>query len=212
MSPLSPPQKVYPGKQHISNEPSRCTLSLLSPYSLHNRGPGLSVSNLLILPHTHVMQPPPSITNATPPKITELPGHARRRRRRCYSCRGRRRRRVGGDRARGRRGCRERGSGCTGAVAYVSLLPRSSSPAAATIALARRTRGRRGGRERGDQVRLYTSIVKHVAAEMDPCRRIYVPCLSPVFVLRSHLNTCIHLTVYIRIDAYRVHEFFYLYF
>ena len=94
MSPLSPPQKVYPGKQHISNEPSRCTLSLLSPYSLHNRGPGLSVSNLLILPHTHVMQPPPSITNATPPKITELPGHARRRRRRCYSCRGRRRRRC----------------------------------------------------------------------------------------------------------------------
>ena len=135
-----------------------------------------------------------------------------RRRRRCYSCRSRRRRRVGGDRARGRRGCRERGSGCTGAVAYVSLLPRSSSPAAATIARARRTRGRRGGRERGDQVRLYTSIVKHVAAEMDPCRRIYVPCPAPVFVLRSHLNTCIHLTAYIRIDAYRVHEFFYLYF
>jgi len=73
MSPLSPPQKVYPGKQHISNEPSRCTLSHLSPYSLHNRGPGLSVSNLLILPHTHVMQPPPSITNATQPKIMELP-------------------------------------------------------------------------------------------------------------------------------------------
>ena len=197
MSPLSPSQKMYLGKQHISNEPSRCTLSLFSPYSLHNRGPRLSVSNLLILPHTHVMQPPPSITNATPPKITELPGHARRRRRRCYSCRGRRRRRVGGDRARGHRGCRERGSGCTGAVAYVSLLPRSSSPAAATIARARRTRGRRGGRERGDQVRLYTSIVKHVAAEMDPCRRIYVPCPAPVFVLRSHLNTCIHLTAYI---------------
>jgi len=78
----------------------------------------------------------------------------------------------------------------------------------ATIARARRTRGRRGGRERGDQVRLYTSIVKHVAAEMDPCRRIYVPCPAPVFVLRSHLNTCIHLTAYIRIDAYRVHEFF----
>jgi len=194
MSPLSPPQKVYPGKQHISNKTSRCTLSLLSPYSLHNRGSGLSVSNLLILPHTHVMQHPPSIMNATPPKITELPGHARRR---CYSCRGRRRRRVGGDRAHGRRGCRERGSWCIGAIAYVSLLPRSSSPAAATIARARRTRGRRGGHERGDQVRLYTSIVKHVAAEMDPCRRIYVPCPAPVFVLRSHLNTCIHLTAYI---------------
>ena len=80
MSPLSPPQKVYPGKQHISNEPSRCTLSLLSPYLLHNRGPELSVSNLLILPHTHIMQPPPSITNATPPKITKLPGQLSRRR------------------------------------------------------------------------------------------------------------------------------------